>query len=143
MAASNLMETGLALLIFNNDDLANIGDASGLQGSAADGNLYAALYTTDPTDADTGTEATYTSYARVAVARTVGGWTITGGVITNAATITFPTSTGTDNTITHIAIRTAAAAGDLLYHGALVSAILVETDDIPKFAIGNFSLTLS
>ena len=65
-------------LLFVNADAANIGDATGLRGSSAAGSLYVSLHTGTP--AVTGTQATnecaYTSYARVAVARTAGGWTI-------------------------------------------------------------------
>ena len=145
MAASDYLENKIAKLIFNNDAAALIGDAAGLQPSAADGDLFIALFEDDPTDADVGTESTYTSYARIAVARTTGGvaWTITANVITNTALVTFPTSTGGSSTCTHIGIMTALVAGELLYHGPLGSSILVETDDIPKFAIGAISLTLS
>lgn len=141
MAKSNTQETGYLKLLYQNIALANIGDAGGLQPSAAPGNFYASLYLSDPTDADTGTEATYTNYARIAVVRSAGGFTVTGDAVTNAAVITFPTSGGVTNTITHIAIRTALAAGDIVHYGALVTPIVVNTDDIPKFEIGNFTVT--
>lgn len=141
MSKSNLHETDYLKLVFQNIAIANIGDASGLQPSAAAGSLYVALYTTDPTEADTGTEATYISYARVAVARSVAGWTVSGNTCTNAAAVTFPTSGGTDNTITHFGIRTASSGGDLIGSGALTSSLLVQATDIPKFVIGDISIT--
>lgn len=69
---------GVLNLLFNNSDIANIGDATGLRGSSTAGSLYVSLHTSDPgtTGDQTTNEATYTSYARVAVARTAGGWTI-------------------------------------------------------------------
>lgn len=141
MSKSNLHETAYLKLVFQNVAAANIGDASGLQPSATAGSLYVALYTTDPTDADTGTEATYISYARVAVARSVAGWTVTGNTAKNAVAITFPTSGGTDNTITHFGVRTAITGGDLVGSGALTSSLLIENTDIPKFIIDSIVIT--
>ncbi len=40
MSKSNTFENELLLLIFNNDTLALVGDATGIVGSGADGNLY-------------------------------------------------------------------------------------------------------
>jgi len=78
MSKSNACENGLLLLMFNNTDFANIGDAGGLQNSATAGSLYISLHTSDPGEAGSQTtnEANYTSYARVAVARS--GKTIKG-----------------------------------------------------------------
>lgn len=65
-------------LLFNNTNAANIGDATGLRGSSTAGNLYISLHTSDPgaTGDQTTNEATYTSYARVAVVRSASGWTV-------------------------------------------------------------------
>ena len=144
MSKSNAWENGLVLLLFNNDAFANVGDASGLQPSAADGNLYVSLHTADPGEAgdQTTSEATYTSYARVAVARTTGGWTIAANAVSNAAAIAFPEATGGSNTITHFGVGTAsAAAGVLLYSGALTDSLAVSTGITPEFAIGELDVT--
>ncbi len=140
-ASSNTLETGLAKLIYQNIALANIGDGAGLQPSGTVGSIYLALYTTNPTDADTGTEATYGGYARIAVVRSAAGWTVSAADATNAALVTFPTSTGTPNTITHVATHTAITGGDLLHYGELVTPLVVLTDGIPKWEIGNFKVT--
>ncbi len=140
-ASSNTLETGLAKLIYQNIALANIGDTGGLQPSAVPGSAFLALYTSDPTDADTGTEATYASYARIAVVRSAAGFTVSGADVSNAAIATFPTSTGTPNTITHIGTRTAITGGDLMHYGQLETPITVLTDGIVKFEIGNFKVT--
>ncbi len=140
-ASSNTLETGLAKLIYQNIALANIGDGAGLQPSATVGNIFLALYLTDPTDADSGTEATYASYARIAAVRSAVGFTVSGADITNAALVTFPTSTGTPNTITHMATHTAITGGDMLHYGQLTTPLIVLTDGIPKFEIGNFKVT--
>src|SRR5882762_5387367 len=58
--------------LFTNGSITLVGDATGLPASATVGSLYLSLHTADPgvTGDQTTSEATYTSYARVAVART-------------------------------------------------------------------------
>jgi hypothetical protein len=144
MSKSNSWENSLLLLLFNNTNVANVGDATGLRGSSTAGSLYIGLHTADPGEAgdQTTSEATYTSYARVAVARTSGGWTITGNGVENAATITFPMATGGSNTITHWSIGTAASgAGVLLYKGAFTSSLAVSTNVTPEITAGSLDIT--
>ena len=64
--------------LLQNAAIADVGDASGLQPSATAGSLYISLHTASPDAADvqTTSEADYTSYARVAVARSAAGWTV-------------------------------------------------------------------
>ena len=100
---------------------------------------YIALYTTDPTDADTGTEVTGGSYARTAV--TMGS--PSNGVSTNSADVTFPTATGTWGTVGWIGIRDASTGGNLLYHTPLDVSKSITSGDIFKIATGNLSVTLS
>jgi hypothetical protein len=100
--------------------------------------VYVALYTTDPTDADTGTECSGGSYARQAV--TFGS--PSNGVSTNSASVTFPTATGNWGTITHIGIRDASTAGNLLYHTPLDTSKTVNTSDVFTISSGNLSVTL-
>src|SRR5690349_18011687 len=101
MSASNSFETAILNLFFANSNFANVGDATGLRGSTTAGNLYIALYTADPGETGTATtnEATYTNYARVAVARSGSGWTVSGNSASNAGVVTFPTCGTTGNTI--------------------------------------------
>lgn len=144
MSKSNALENALLLLLFNNDDFANVGDASGIQGSASDGNLYVSLHTGDPGEAgnQTTSEATYTDYARVAVARTTGGWTISTNSVVNAADIDFPQASGGSNTITHFGVGTASSgAGILLYKGALTASLAVSAGITPSFTAGNLTIT--
>lgn len=141
MSASNTLETGLLNLIFKNTALANIGDASGLQPSAGDGSLYIALYTTDPTDANTGTEASYTGYSRVAVARDTG-WTVSGNGVENAAVITFGACTAGSDTVTHFGILTASSGGDLLFHGSLTAQLAISSGITPEIAAGALDVTV-
>jgi len=101
--------------------------------------VYVALYTTDPTDADTGTEVSGGSYARVAV--TFGA--PSNGVSTNSAAVEFPTCTSSWGTITHIGIRDASTSGNLLYHTALTTSKVIDVDDIFRITTGNLSVTLA
>jgi hypothetical protein len=102
-------------------------------------NLYLALHTADPGEAgdQTTSEATYTSYARVAVTKDASGWTISGNQASNAALVQFPQCTGGTNTITHVSIGTASTgAGQILYSGALNASLNVSNLIQPQFAVG-------
>jgi hypothetical protein len=101
--------------------------------------VYIGLYTSDPTDADTGTEVTGGSYARQAV--TFGA--PSDGVSTNTAAIEFPQATGTWGTVGWIGIEDASTGGNLLYHTALDASKTIATGDIFKIAIGSLSVTLA
>jgi hypothetical protein len=101
--------------------------------------VYLGLYTSDPTDADTGTEVTGGSYARQAV--TFGA--PSNGVSTNTAAIEFPQATGTWGTVGWIGIEDASTGGNLLYHTALDASKTIATGDIFKIAIGSLSVTLA
>ena len=144
MSKSNTFENDLLQLIFNNVDIADMGDASGLQNSATAGSLYLALHTGDPGEAGNATtnECAYTSYARVAVARTVGGWTVSGNQASNAALAQFPECTGGSETITHVSITTSSSgASKILYSGALTASRSVSSGIQPQFAIGAVIVT--
>ena len=139
MSASNTMETDILELIFQNLAFAGIGDAGGLQPSATAGNLYVSLHTADPGEAgdQSSNECAYTSYSRVAVARSAAGWTVSGNNCSNAAAVTFPECTGGSETATHFAIGTdASGAGTLLFSGALDAGLAISNGITPEFAIG-------
>lgn len=145
MTATNAFETALLTLYFNNVDHANIGDAAGLQNSAAAGSFYVSLHTGDPgeTGSQTTSEANYTSYARVAVARSGAGWTISGANVSNTAAVTFPTATGGSNTVTHFGIGSdSSGAGNLFFKGALSASLAVSSGITPEFAIGELDVNL-
>lgn len=144
MSKSNTFENDLLQLIFNNVDIADVGDASGLQNSASAGSLYIALHTGDPGEAGTATtsECAYGSYARVAVARTVGGWTVSGNVASNTALAQFPECSSSTETVTHVSITTAASgASKILYSGQLTSPRSVSAGIQPQFAIGALQIS--
>src|SRR3990172_4098845 len=109
MSKSNTFENDLMLLICNNTDIANIGDAGGLRGSVTAGSLYFSLHTADPGEAGTAvtSETAYTGYARVAVARSGAGLVVTGNSVSPAANVDFGECT--------------AAAGGPITHFGLVN----------------------
>jgi hypothetical protein len=101
--------------------------------------VYAALFTTDPTDAGSGTEVSGGSYARTSI--TFGS--PSNGVTTNSADVTFPTCTVAWGTVTHMGIYDASTSGNLLYHTPLDASKTVDSGDIFKISSGNLSVTLS
>lgn len=129
---SNAFANDLLKLIFNATAIANICDNAAASPLT---NLYVSLHTADPTASgnQTSSEATYTSYARVAVARSGSGWTVSGQSVVPAATVTFPQATGGTNTITHFGIGTASSGtGKLLYAGPVTPNISVSTGVTPQ-----------
>ena len=144
MSKGNTFETELLAHVLQNAALPGIGDAPGLQPSAVAGSLYVALHTANPGEAgyQTTSEATYTSYARVAVARSVGAWTVAAGAAENAALVGFPQCTGGSETITHFSVGIdAAGAGKVLYYGALTASLAVSNGITPEFAAGELDIT--
>ena len=143
MSKSDAFENQLLLLLFNNTTIANVGDAGGILKSVADGSVYIRLYTSAVTvnDSTTGTECAYTGYVQygVAVARTVGGWTVATNNASNAAAITFGACTAGSETVRFFAIwktNVDATAANRLYWGQLTSDLAVSSGITPEFAIG-------
>jgi len=150
VSKSNTFEQELLLLLFNNDAITLIGDAAGLLPSAAPGSLYVSFHTSDPGEAgdQTTNEITtgeYGQYARLAVARTTGGWTVAdagGGVwranLTSAISGTVM-STGTGGTITHWGVGTdSSGAGKLLYKGTVTPNITMANGVTPQLGTGSY-----
>lgn len=124
----------LLKLLFNAVAIANIADNAG---SSPLTNLYLSLHTADPGvgGAQTTNETSYTNYARIAVARTSGGWTVTSNSAANTALAQFSQCGATGATITHVAIGTGSSgAGKVLYAGALNSPLTVANGIQPQFA---------
>lgn len=139
MSKSNAWETALLQHLFTNSDVANVGDATGLRGSTTAGSLYFSLHTATPDE--TGNQSTnevaYTSYARVAVARSGAGWTVTGDAVAVNADVTFPAGTGGSGTATHWGLGTSSSgAGTLLYYGAISPSIVCGAGVTPKLTAG-------
>ena len=134
MSKGNTFENDVVLLTFN-------GTAFSWN---ANTNLFVSLHTADPGEAGTQTtsEATYTSYARVTVARTAGGFTVTGNSVANTALVQFPQCTGGTNTVTHFAVGTVTSGvGQILYKGALNASLAVSNGIQPQFAAAALTVT--
>jgi hypothetical protein len=148
MSLSNAAESDLLKLLFQNVTWAGLGDVTGVVGSGAAGSLYVALHTADPGEAgnQSTSEANYTGYARVAVARSAGGWTVSGTAptqVANAGDITFGACTAGSNTITHFSIGLASSgANEILASGAVSSPLPVGAGITPAFAIGQLTTTV-
>lgn len=139
MSKSNAFETAFLSLVFENSNIANVGDATGLRGSSTAGSLYFSLHTGDPGEAgdQTTSEVTYTSYARVAVARSSSGWTVTGNAVAVDADVQFPAGTGGSGTATHWGLGTSSSgAGTLLYKGTITPSIVTGNGVTPKLTAG-------
>jgi hypothetical protein len=136
MSKSNTFENELLLHIFNNADIANIGDAAGLQNSTAAGSLYLALHTADPGEAGTATtnEIAYTGYARQAVARSAAGFTVSGNAVTLTNNVDFPEMTGgAGGLVTHFSVvKEVSGASVILYSGTTDPDITISTGVIPR-----------
>lgn len=136
MSKSNTFENDLMLLIFNNTNIADIGDATGLRGSSAAGSLYWSLHTADPGEAGTAitSETAYTGYARVAAARSGAGFTVTGNSVSPPANVDFGECTASPGAaLTHFGIvNTSSGAGKLLYKGTLTPNITMAVGTIPR-----------
>lgn len=132
MSKGNTFENDLLALVFNGTPIANLADNAA---SAPLTNLYVALHTGDPGEAGTQdtNECTYTGYARVAVARTSGGWTVTGNSVSPNAAITFGACTAGSETATHASIGVASSgATKILYKGAISPTIAISSAVTPN-----------
>jgi hypothetical protein len=101
--------------------------------------VYVGLFTSDPTDAGSGTEVSGGSYARTAVTFAAPS----NGVTTNSADVTFPTATASWGVVGWIGIHDASTAGNLLYHTPLDTSKTIDSGDIFKISTGNLSVTLA
>lgn len=136
MSATNAFETDLLELIFNGTTITNIADNAA---SSPITTIYVSLHTGDPgeTGAQNTSEATYTGYARIAVNRNSGGWTVSGNNVSNTGIVTFGLCSAGSNTITHFGLGTSlSGAGYLMFSGALDASLAVSAGITPAFAAG-------
>jgi hypothetical protein len=132
VSKGNTFENDLLKLIFNATAIADIADNDATSPLT---NLQVGLQTGDPGEGgdQTTSETTYTSYARVAVARTTGGWTVTANSVSPVANIDFPAGTGGSGTVTHGIIGTASSgAGKILYSGTVTPNIVTGNGVTPR-----------
>jgi hypothetical protein len=129
MSKSNTFENDWLKLIFNATAIANLADNAA---SSPLTNLYVSLHTADPGEAgnQTTNETSYTSYARVAVARTSGGWTVTNNSVSPVANIDFPAATGGSGTITYFGVGSASSGSGVLYYSGTVTPSISVTSGV-------------
>ncbi|MFM2126174.1 MAG: hypothetical protein RL328_2625 [Acidobacteriota bacterium] len=125
MSFTNAAENSILNLIFRAEAWANIADNAA---SSPLTNLYVSLHTADP--GETGNQSTseiaYTSYARVAVARSSSGWTSsTAGSTSPVASITFPAGTGGSGTASYFGVGSASSSTGNLYLSGTVTPNIV------------------
>jgi hypothetical protein len=114
----------------------------GTASTSAPATVYLALFTTDPTDAGSGTEvsASGTNYARQSIAFS----SASSGTTSNSADVEFSQATGSGfGTVTHFGIFDASTAGNLLFHGSLTDSKTIAAGDVFKVASGNLSITVA
>lgn len=133
MSKGDTFENDLLKLIFNATPIANLADNAATSPLTV---LYVALHTADPGEAgsQTTSETAYTGYARVSVARTTGGFTVTGNSVSPVANIDFGECTASPGAaITHFSIGTASSgAGKVLYKGTVTPNITMAVGVIPR-----------
>lgn len=148
MSLTNAAESDLLKLLFQNTAWANIGTVAGLQPSSSPGSYYVSLNTADVGQAgnQSTSEAAYVGYARVAVARSAAGWTISGSNPTssaNAAAVTFPASTSGPEVEAAFTVGVGASgATEALWHGTLTTTLTVNNGITPSFAAGQLVCTM-
>lgn len=133
MSKGDTFENDLLKMIFQATAIANIADNAAASPLT---NLYVSLHTADPGDAgnQTTNETAYTGYARVAVARSGSGWTVTGNSVSPAANIDFGECTASPGAaITHFGVGTASSGtGKLLYKGTVSPNITMAVGVTPR-----------
>jgi hypothetical protein len=146
MPFSTAFANSLLSHLLNNTAMAGLGDAGGPLGSASAGSLFLALHTAAPGVGGTQStnEVSYSGYARVAVARSAAGWTVTSNTFTNAAQIQFPICAGGTSTATHFSIGYASSGGaTVLEFGTLNTPLAISINITPQFAAGQLTATLT
>lgn len=128
---SSFWSNSILSLLFNGTSVPNIAINAT---TAPLTNLYISLHTTSPGAGGNQSvnEATYGGYARVAVARTSGGWTVSGNSVSPTAPIVFPACTSGTETEAWVGIGTAiSGTNTLLYFGQLSPSINVFVGSVP------------
>jgi hypothetical protein len=138
MGKGNTFSDDLLKLTFRATAIANIADNAS---SSPLTNLGVSLHTASPGAGgnQTTNEAAYTSYARVSVARTSGGWSESGQTVSPVAAITFPAATGGSETETYFAVGTdtSTGTGKILYFGTVTPNIVVSNGVTPQLTTGS------
>lgn len=141
MSASDTFENDLLKLIFNSTAIANIADNAGVSPLT---NLYWGLHTADPGEAGTqsSSEANYTGYARLAVARDTTGHTVTGSSVSPKNNVNFPIASGGANTATHFNVGVASSGSTKILVSGTVSPNIVVTSGVTPVLVPASAITV-
>lgn len=134
MSIANATENAIMLLVFNATAWGNYADNAA---SSPQTNVHVGLHTADPGEAGdmTTSETTYTSYARVNVARSGAGWTVTNNSVSPAANIDFPAGTGGSGTISYFSTgKTGGGATAILWSGTVSPNISAGNGVTPRLS---------
>lgn len=132
-AIANAAETAILKLIFQAVTWTDYAISTG--SGTPETNIVIAGHSADPGEAGVGntSEIAYTTYARVNVARTTGGWTETTGSISPVAIISFPPCTALSATMTHFSAgKSGGGATALLYRGDVTPNISISNGVTPQ-----------
>jgi hypothetical protein len=130
--ASDNFENDLAKLFFQAINWANVADDAA---SAPITNWEMSLHSASPGDAgdQTTNEIGYTGYNREPVARTSGGWSVTGGVASLVSNLDFDPGTGGSGTATHMGLGNAnTGTGRLQLYGTVTPNIVCGDGVTPR-----------
>lgn len=144
MPKSTTFSNAFALLIFNGTSIPNLADNT--SGSPLT-YLWVSLHNASPGigGSQLTNETIYTNYARISVPRAAAsGWTVSGGIVSNATLLQFAQCGATGDVITNIAIGTASSgSGLVLWEGTLNTSLTVSSQIQPQFPINTLSITES
>lgn len=137
----NTTQNSILVLVFNATAWANYADNAG---TSPQTNIGVALHTADPGAGGTAStsEIGYTSYTRVNVARTSGGWAVSGSsptTVNPVATIVFPAGTGGSGTATNFSTSKSNASPPtgtqtLLWAGTVTPNIVTGNGVTPELS---------
>ncbi|MFN9110886.1 MAG: hypothetical protein ACK5XN_12540 [Bacteroidota bacterium] len=132
MSISNTTESAILRLVYNATAWANYAANAA---TSPETNIVVGLHTGDPTDTGnmSSSEVGYTSYARVNVARTTGGWTESSGSVSPVANIDFPAGTGGSGTVTHFSTgKSGGGSAAILWKGTVTPNIVCGNGVTPR-----------
>ena len=133
MSISDTTENAILNLVFRAVAWGNYADNAA---TSPETNIVHALHTADPGDSGTQStsETTYGSYARTNVARTTGGFSAaSGGSVSPAANIDFPTGSSGSGTVTHFSGgKSGGGASAILWSGTVTPNISVGNGVLPR-----------
>ncbi len=130
MSASNFLEDAVLNHFFRNGSI------------QSPPQLYLALYISDPTDDDLGTEIAGGGYQRQMVSFSSPIQINGKATISNNIEIRYPVATANWGTITHFGIRTALEGGNLLAYAPVPVPKLIESGDEAKFNVSTLTVSM-